>query len=215
MDILPQSQRELWPHLTPARHAGFVLYGGTAIALRLGHRQSVDFDFFTHNTLDKAQLFSILPFLTTGTVIQDAPESLTLIVPVGTGSVKLSFFGTITMGRVGEPESTADGTLLVASRSDLLTHKLKVILQRIEAKDYRDIAALLADGARLEEGLAGARALFGKAFQPNESLKALVYFQGGDLDTLTQEEQLLLVDSVKRVRNIHPTAILSTSLDFS
>ncbi len=25
---------------------GFVLYGGTAIALRLAHRPSVDFDFF-------------------------------------------------------------------------------------------------------------------------------------------------------------------------
>ncbi|MDF1482816.1 nucleotidyl transferase AbiEii/AbiGii toxin family protein [Extensimonas sp. H3M7-6] len=32
--------------LRPAPAMGFALYGGTAIALRLGHRQSVDFDFF-------------------------------------------------------------------------------------------------------------------------------------------------------------------------
>jgi len=44
--ILPESQRNLWPHLgrIPDR---FVLYGGTAIALRFGHRQSIDFDFFS------------------------------------------------------------------------------------------------------------------------------------------------------------------------
>lgn len=31
---------------------GFALYGGTAIALRLGHRTSVDFDFFNDRPLD-------------------------------------------------------------------------------------------------------------------------------------------------------------------
>jgi hypothetical protein len=49
LDILPASQRALWKELkaTP-RH--FVLYGGTALALRLGHRVSEDFDFFTSAT---------------------------------------------------------------------------------------------------------------------------------------------------------------------
>jgi hypothetical protein len=44
--VLPQAQRVLWPSLSQVP-TGFVLYGGTALALRLGHRQSVDFDFFT------------------------------------------------------------------------------------------------------------------------------------------------------------------------
>ena len=47
LDILPAAQRKLWPELKPVQQQGFVLYGGTAIALRLGHRQSVDFDFFS------------------------------------------------------------------------------------------------------------------------------------------------------------------------
>src|SRR6185295_15501668 len=46
LDILPAAQREIWPNLSPAPGLSFVLYGGTAIALFLGHRQSVDFDFF-------------------------------------------------------------------------------------------------------------------------------------------------------------------------
>lgn len=47
LEILPEAQRRLWPELRPTLQLGLVLYGGTAIALRLGHRSSVDFDFFT------------------------------------------------------------------------------------------------------------------------------------------------------------------------
>lgn len=45
-EILPTSQQEVWPELSDIKKLGFVLYGGTAIALQLGHRISVDFDFF-------------------------------------------------------------------------------------------------------------------------------------------------------------------------
>jgi hypothetical protein len=52
--------------------------------------------------------------------------------------------------------------------------KLKVLLQRVEAKDYQDIAALIKAGVSLERGLAAARELYGHRFQPSESLKTLV-----------------------------------------
>ena len=39
-EILPPTQQELWTELLPTAELGFVLYGGTAIALRLGHRAS-------------------------------------------------------------------------------------------------------------------------------------------------------------------------------
>lgn len=41
LDILPDEQKKLWPQLAAARDLGFVLYGGTAVALQLGHRVSV------------------------------------------------------------------------------------------------------------------------------------------------------------------------------
>jgi hypothetical protein len=46
LGILPPSQLWVWNQLklTPE---DFVLYGDTALALPLGHRQSVDFDFFS------------------------------------------------------------------------------------------------------------------------------------------------------------------------
>lgn len=46
LKILTQGQRELWP-LLAAVSARFTLYGGTALAIQLGHRESVDFDFFS------------------------------------------------------------------------------------------------------------------------------------------------------------------------
>ncbi len=82
LDVLPPAQRKFWPQLAKLRNEGFVLYGGTAIALYLGHRESVDFDFL--------------------------------------------------------PKTTDDSVLEVASAEDLLAHKLKVLLQRVEEKDYVD-----------------------------------------------------------------------------
>ena len=197
---------------------GFVLYGGTAIALRLGHRASVDFDFFTDQPLNRTALSASFPFLHRATLLQDTPDSLTALVPPSTPEdqhVKISFFGTLSFGRVGEPELTADEILQVAALDDLMATKLKVILQRIEAKDYQDIAALIRAGVSLSHGLAGARALYGPAFQPSESLKALVYFEGGDLYCLTQDERALLIATASSVRTLPSVTIRSHELALS
>ena len=55
LDILTDSQRELWPELD-AVPSDFVLYGGTALALQLGHRVSEDFDFFSSAGFDPGVL---------------------------------------------------------------------------------------------------------------------------------------------------------------
>ena len=60
-EILPQAQQQLWPLLKPAAELGYTLYGGTAIALRLAHRPSVDFDFFSERPLDREALLSCFP----------------------------------------------------------------------------------------------------------------------------------------------------------
>lgn len=128
LDILPTAQRRLWPKLRPIQQFGYVLYGGTAIALRLGHRQSVDFDFFNS--------------------------------------------------------------------------KVKVILQRSESKDYRDIAALLRAGVRLETGLAAAQKMFRPTFPPAEAMKALVYFEDGDMARLEMEDRAVLIEAAGRLRSL-------------
>ena len=215
LDILPPSQRLLWPELKSAARLGYVVYGGTAIALRLGHRTSVDFDFFSEKRLDRDALFESLPFLKTAQVLQDRPDTLTVLVTPARGSddiVKVSFFGSITLGRVGVPQWTHDVVAQIASAEDLLGTKLKVMLQRIESKDYLDTAAMLQSGTSLATGLGSARALFGHAFQPSECLKALVYFEGGDLEVLPLEVKRQLIAAVKEVKAIPQLPILDRSL---
>lgn len=219
--ILPAAQQRLWPELRNIPDLGFTLYGGTAIALRLGHRDSVDFDFFSEKPLDRQAVKAALPFVAQSTTLQDQPHTWVMLVPCGDygGSgtereyVKISFFGAITFGRVGEPDFTEDGVLQVASFDDLMATKVKVVLQRAEAKDYRDIAAMINAGVSLSRGLASARLLFGPNFQPTECLKALIYFNDGDLETLSAAEKNTLISTVKAVRNLPDVALRSTCLN--
>lgn len=220
LELLSAAQQHLWPSLRPLASAGFVLYGGTAITLRLGHRASVDFDFFTERPLDKDNLQVTLPWLAQAVTLQDRPETLTILaqspgVAAEAGQVKVSFLGSIRFGRVDEPEMTADQVTQVASLRHLLATKLKMILQRIEAKDYLDIDALLGAGVRLDQGLPDAQALYGPTLQPSEYLKALVYFEGGDLETLSADARARLITAASAVGPLPPSAILSTTLAVS
>lgn len=52
LDILAESQLRLWPELD-AVPTHFVLYGGTGLALQIGHRFSEDFDFFSSFGFDR------------------------------------------------------------------------------------------------------------------------------------------------------------------
>jgi hypothetical protein len=182
-------------------------YGGTALALRTGHRVSVDFDFFANPPLDRRRLWDELPALAAGTLLQEGPDVITSLVrtePSTEGSVKLSLFGGLELGRVGESSWTEDGVARVASLEDLMATKLKVILQRAEAKDYLDIAVLLDRGITLGNGLAGAAALYGSAFQPSEALKALVYFEDGDLPHLPGVTRRVLCEAVAQLKELPP-----------
>jgi hypothetical protein len=209
LDILPVSQRTLWPHLADASRDSFVLYGDTAVALYLGHRESVDFDFFTHLTFQPDELVDRYRFLRDAEVLQSQPNTLTIITAGrDTAGVKISFFGGLTFGRLAPPRSTPDGVMNVASLDDLLAHKLKTILQRVETKDYADVDALLRSGLSLSSGLAGAQRLF-PAFAPQECLKALTYFEDEALRDLSKDLEQRLLNAVKNVRSV-PTASLAS-----
>jgi len=202
LDILPASQRRTWPELQGVAALGFVLYGGTAIALRLGHRTSVDFDFFTDKALHRRALQSAFPLLTRSTVLQDTSDTITALVPAGRAKVKVSFFATLRMGRVGMPEWSDDGVAQVASLDDLFATKIKVLMQRVEAKGYLDVAAMLANGVDLARGLAAAHSLYGETFQPNEYLKALVYFKDGNLQSLARSMRSTLINAASAVGDL-------------
>lgn len=204
LELLPAPQRALWTELAQLPPS-FVLYGGTALALRLGHRVSVDFDFFSHDPFDHDVLGRSVPFLAGAATLQEGPSTRTVLVRRADGDVKISLFGGVAFGRVGDPEPTSDGIVRVASLLDLAGTKIKALLQRVEAKDYRDMAAILVAGVSLDQVLGGARALFGASFNPLVARKALAYFHGGDLDTLDPATRSLLV--AEAMRDVEPASV--------
>jgi hypothetical protein len=197
LSILPEPQRLLWRELrdTPKE---FVLYGGTALALRLGHRQSEDFDFFSNRPFLPNSLRDRIPYLKHAEMTQFQDNTLTAIV--GNGPVKLSFFGSLGMKRVHDPDTAEENGIKIASLLDLLASKLKTIQSRAEAKDYRDIVALFDAGLNLAEGLAAAVAIYGRDFNGALSLKALTFFEDGDLPGLTSVVQKRLREAATSVR---------------
>jgi hypothetical protein len=207
IEILPPAQSEIWPQLAPASDLSFVLYGGTAVALHLGHRVSIDFDFFKAEPLDKARIETSFQFVRNARTIQEDENSLVMDVPMPSGSVKVSFFGGLALGRINDPLRTRDAVLLVASLEDLLATKLKAILDRAEAKDYRDISAMLSAGVSLEKALGVFAANYRR--DPALPLKALGFFKDGDLPSLPKTDQDLLRAARDRVSDVPEVRLLN------
>jgi hypothetical protein len=159
LDILPKEQRSFWRRLAPELGVGFVLYGGTAIALRHGHRESRDFDFFSSRSDVILKVKARIAAIRGARFLTSEPDSVTALVPVAKAQIKASFFGSLRIGRVGTPERTASG-LLIASPLDLMATKLKALHDRVEPKDYIDIDCLIRSGVTLSDGTAAAVALF-------------------------------------------------------
>jgi len=210
IEVLPAAQREIWPRLRALPQLSFVLYGGTAVALYFGHRESLDFDFFRAEPLDKSGLRKALPLLSNATIIQDGIDTFAVSVAMPAGPVKLSFFGGIGFGRVSDPLQTADGNLLVASIGDLMATKLKAILDRAEARDYRDLAAMLRHGASLERGLATFKAMF--KGEPATVLRALGWFKDGDVASLGERDRKTLLAARDRLGDLPTIAIAAGTL---
>jgi hypothetical protein len=197
-DILPAPQRRIWRELD-AVPSTFVLYGGTAIALHLGHRQSVDFDFFGSEPFNPAELAARIRLLADATVTQQAPNTLGVIVDRG-GPVKLSFFGVPGLPRLRPPHDAPDNGLRIAALLDLAGTKAAVVQQRAEAKDYTDIDAILRDGRiDLPTALAAAQAIYGAPFNPQITLKALSFFDDGNLRGLPKATRDRLAQAAREV----------------
>lgn len=196
--ILPPTQRRLWEELG-ATPGYFTLYGGTALALRLGHRQSVDFDFFGDRPIDPQALMNEIPYLADARVLDVRVNSLNVSIDRG-GPIKLSFFGVPKLGRIAPPDIAAGTAIKVASLIDIAGTKAAVIQQRAEAKDYIDLDALMTKGGvSLPMALAAGRAIYKNQFNPQVTLKALSYFGEAELAALPDDLKQRLLAAVKAV----------------
>jgi hypothetical protein len=113
-------------------------------------------------------------------------------------------------GRGSDPVRTRDGTLPATSLDDLMATKLKATLDRAEAKDYRDIAALISAGVSLPAGVSAFREMLHG--EPSQVLRSIGYFEGGDLDTLARTDQELLRNARDRVGKLPDVVVRHGSL---
>jgi hypothetical protein len=139
-EILPESQMACLRRLAPAAtDLGFYLAGGTAVALSLGHRQSVDFDWFTPRfpgrPVDLAESLALRDIALTPTAL--AAET----VHGHIGGVKVSFVefrSPLLEPLVDWPEVGCRR----ASIADLAAMKLLAVTQRGSRKDFVDVLAM-------------------------------------------------------------------------
>ena len=195
LDILPQPQKNLWPELKQVPET-FILYGGTAIALQIGHRKSVDFDFFGSEVFDPDELLRSMPCLSNADVTQRSKNTLSVRIDRD-GKVALSFFGLPEIGHVTPPLITQDGTIKVASLIDLAGMKASVVQKRAEWKDYVDLDALMDAGISLPMALSAGQIIYKNQFNPQITLKALSYFD--DVNGITPQVKQRLQDAVREV----------------
>lgn len=195
LEILPPAQRRLWPELVDTPEE-FTLHGGTAIALQLGHRQSVDFDWFSFAPFVPTTLLQRVPYLRGATVRQSAPNTLTVTVERA-DPVQVSFFGGLALGQVAPPDIAMGPDIKVGSLIDLAGLKVALVTQRAELRDYIDVHSLLTTAAiPLAEMLAAAKVIYGRQFNPILSLKALTYFDDPALNELPGQVRQTLVEAV-------------------
>ena len=196
LDILPESQLRLWPELDTVP-SDFILYGGTGLALQLGHRASEDFDFFSSSGFEPDRLRARLPFFRNldpqdpETWVHHKRDNLEAFVNRG-GLVKVAFFGGLdTLQRIEDPQQATGSRVRVASLVDLAGMKMRVIQVRGNWKDYVDIHALAAHGIDLPTALAAAKAI-DTNFDPATSIRALQFYGDGNLArvSLTMRQDL-------------------------
>lgn len=138
-NILDQNRLDILPKLTNLTDQ-FYLAGGTGLALQLGHRDSVDFDFFTKNDFSNTEVFNKIKTAFEGEVvvkIQDEKDTLTVFI---NNNIKLSFFR-YKYDLIKPLISTEFFKL--ASVEDIACMKLSAIVSRYLLKDYVDLHWIL------------------------------------------------------------------------
>lgn len=138
-DILDQKRQEILPLFTAFKEE-FYLAGGTALALEMGHRDSIDFDFFSSNPFDTDELFRKIEHVFRDhklTKTQEERNTLTVLID---DSIKLSFFS-YPYELVAPLMETP--YFRIASLEDIGPMKLAAITSRSVLKDYIDLYFIL------------------------------------------------------------------------
>jgi len=171
ISILDDKRRAILPLFKSFSNDGFYLAGGTGLALQIGHRDSIDFDFFKEGDFDTAILIEkIFSVFTSHKIIITQQEKNTISCLVD-DTISLSFFGY--RHTFLQPPFKTDYFDL-ASIIDIGCMKLSAITSRWVEKDYVDLYFILQN-IPLTELLENFLEKYPN-FDKTLILKSLVYF---------------------------------------
>lgn len=181
-EILNADQRKLLPLMAQFRRE-YYLVGGTAIALHIGHRRSVDFDMFKLTAINhKKNLDKIVAAGFEPQVTRRVEEQMNLLV----NGVKLTFFQ---YPFPVVPEADFEKTFRLPSLMTLAAMKAYALGRRSKWKDYVDLYFLLTGHFTLAQVSAKATVLFGDLFSEKLFRAQLSFFD--DIDYTEQVEYLI------------------------
>jgi len=170
LSILPEVQLRLFETLSGQSFIkDFYLAGGTCLALQIGHRQSIDFDFFIPADFDTALIVNTLSQI--GVYERDNEEKNT--VNGSLNGVRISFFGY----RYGIIDEFINfNNIRIAGLKDIAAMKLEAIAGRGSKKDFIDMFFLLQHYS-LKDMLSFHNLKYGTGLSNHyHLLKSLVYF---------------------------------------
>jgi hypothetical protein len=202
-EIFSKQQQEILPYLKNFQRT-FYLVGGTAIALHLGHRRSIDFDLFTSSSLIKYRIKSKLnqiPFKQVP-IFEDIDQ-----LHLQINNVKLTFFSfPYTINHPVNVESfiTMPGLLSLASM------KAFALGRRSKWKDYVDLYYILKDHYSIKEISEEALINFPSQFSEKLFREQLAFHK--DIDNSEQIEFLVQEVSEKQIKEF--LIDKATDLDF-
>ena len=171
-EILTEEQRKLLP-LVSKFSRRFGLVGGTAIALHIGHRESVDFDLFTiknksfnNNSIKR----KILETNHIDETIVNKLGEFTFVI----STVKFTFFHYFFEINFSEK---FDGIIKMPNLLTLAAMKAHALGQRAKWKDYVDLYFIIRDFYSINEIGEKAKQLFGNEFNEKMFKVQLGYFK--------------------------------------
>jgi len=181
-EVLNSAQQGLLPLLAQFRRE-YYLVGGTAIALHIGHRRSVDFDMFKATVINhKKNLDRIVAAGVGYQVTRRVTEQMNLVI----NNVKLTFFQ---YPFPIIPEDKFKDVFRMPSLISLAAMKAYALGRRSKWKDYVDLYFLLTRHFSLSEVVEKSMELFGELFSEKLFRAQLSYF--ADIDYTERVEYLV------------------------
>ena len=184
-DIIDKKRKKLLSQFTFLKKYGFYMAGGTALSLELGHRKSLDFDFYTPKKFDNRKLLrEIEEKFKEVVLIQSAEQTLIVMI----NGIEVSFFHY--PYPLIYPPVKIDGVSL-ASKGDIAAMKIIAISDRGAKRDFIDVYFLLKEFS-LEEIFQVVKKKYPN-FNIYVALQGLTYFIDAEKE---QKRRLYLFQSI-------------------